>query len=129
VYQKVCDTPESSFSRGEITSILKAVPPYKKRLLVRVTLSRGNINLRDCSACVTKDAGALFAHQTGRETKRTGDSDDGKGETEGFGAHIEGLRHNNDTKVSSPSIPMPHVIDSLVELSGIEPLTSSLRKC
>ena len=24
---------------------------------------------------------------------------------------------------------MPHVIDSLVELSGIEPLTSSLRKC
>jgi hypothetical protein len=34
---------------------------------------------------------------------------------------------NNDTKVSPPSIPLPHVIDSLVELSGIEPLTSSLR--
>ncbi len=34
---------------------------------------------------------------------------------------------NNDTKVSLPSIPPPHVIDSMVELSGIEPLTSSLR--
>ena len=31
------------------------------------------------------------------------------------------------TKLVSRSIPLPHVIDSLVELSGIEPLTSSLR--
>jgi hypothetical protein len=33
-----------------------------------------------------------------------------------------------DTKVPVPSLPMPQVIDSMVELSGIEPLTSSLRK-
>jgi hypothetical protein len=39
----------------------------------------------------------------------------------------KGYDTNNDTKVPLPSIPMPHVIDSLVELSGIEPLTSSLR--
>ena len=39
----------------------------------------------------------------------------------------KGYDTNDDTKVSLASIPMPHVIDSLVELSGIEPLTSSLR--
>ena len=38
-----------------------------------------------------------------------------------------GYDTNSDTKVSLHSIPMPHVIDSLVELSGIEPLASSLR--
>jgi hypothetical protein len=32
----------------------------------------------------------------------------------------EGYDTNNDAKVSLPSIPLPHVIDSLVELSGIE---------
>jgi len=39
----------------------------------------------------------------------------------------KGYDTDNDTEVSLPSIPLPHVIDSLVELSGIEPLTSSLR--
>jgi Phage integrase family len=39
----------------------------------------------------------------------------------------KGYDTNSDTKVSLASIPMPHVIDSMVELSGIEPLTSSLR--
>jgi integrase len=39
----------------------------------------------------------------------------------------KGYDTNNDTRVSLTSTPMPHVIDSLVELSGIEPLTSSLR--
>jgi integrase len=34
---------------------------------------------------------------------------------------------NNDTKVHLSPLPMPQVIDSMVELSGIEPLTSSLR--
>ncbi len=34
---------------------------------------------------------------------------------------------NNDTKVPLASLPMPQVIESMVELSGIEPLTSSLR--
>ncbi len=38
-----------------------------------------------------------------------------------------GYDTNNDTKVPMSSLPMPQVIDSLVELSGIEPLTSSLR--
>ncbi len=38
-----------------------------------------------------------------------------------------GYDTNNDTKVPVSSLPMPQVIDSLVELSGIEPLTSSLR--
>jgi hypothetical protein len=39
----------------------------------------------------------------------------------------KGYDANDDTKVQSGSIPMLHVVDSLVELSGIEPLTSSLR--
>jgi len=39
----------------------------------------------------------------------------------------EGYDTNNDTNVPLASIPLPHVIESLVELSGIEPLTSSLR--
>ncbi len=38
-----------------------------------------------------------------------------------------GYDTNNDTKVPLSSLPMPQVIDSMVELSGIEPLTSSLR--
>ena len=38
-----------------------------------------------------------------------------------------GYDTNNDTKVSSSLPLMPQVVDSLVELSGIEPLTSSLR--
>jgi hypothetical protein len=39
----------------------------------------------------------------------------------------KGYNTNSDTKVSLSSILMPHVIESMVELSGIEPLTSSLR--
>jgi hypothetical protein len=39
----------------------------------------------------------------------------------------KGYDTNNDTKVSSDLAFMPQVVDSLVELSGIEPLTSSLR--
>ncbi len=39
----------------------------------------------------------------------------------------EGYDTNHDTKVPSGLPFMPQVIDSLVELSGIEPLTSSLR--
>jgi len=42
-------------------------------------------------------------------------------------AKTEGYDTNSDTKVSPLAMPLPHVIDSLVELSGIEPLTSSLR--
>ena len=38
-----------------------------------------------------------------------------------------GYDTNNDTKVPSSLPLMPQVVDSLVELSGIEPLTSSLR--
>jgi integrase len=44
-----------------------------------------------------------------------------------FGGKTEGYDTKSDTNVSPDAIPMPHVIDSLVELSGIEPLTSSLR--
>jgi len=40
-----------------------------------------------------------------------------------------GYNTKDDTNVSSSFTPMPHVIESMVELSGIEPLTSSLRKC
>jgi integrase len=38
-----------------------------------------------------------------------------------------GYDANSDTKMSLSYIPMPHVIDSMVELCGIEPQTSSLR--
>ncbi len=38
-----------------------------------------------------------------------------------------GYDTNNDTNVLGSSLPMPQVIHSMVELSGIEPLTSSLR--
>jgi integrase len=40
---------------------------------------------------------------------------------------IEGYATNNDTKRRLDSDGMPQVVDLLVELSGIEPLTSSLR--
>jgi hypothetical protein len=39
----------------------------------------------------------------------------------------EGYDTNNDTRLQKDMEGMPQVIDSLVELSGIEPLTSSLR--
>jgi integrase len=39
----------------------------------------------------------------------------------------EGYDTNHDTNVPLDSTPMPYVIESMVELSGIEPLTSSLR--
>ncbi len=39
----------------------------------------------------------------------------------------KGYDTNNDTKVPSSLPLMPQVVESLVELSGIEPLTSSLR--
>jgi integrase len=39
----------------------------------------------------------------------------------------KGYDTNNDTKVTPGLAFMPQIIDSLVELSGIEPLTSSLR--
>ncbi len=38
-----------------------------------------------------------------------------------------GYDTKNDTKIPVSFLPMPQVIDSMVELSGIEPLTSSLR--
>jgi integrase len=38
-----------------------------------------------------------------------------------------GYDTNSDTRVSLSSMPLPHVIENMVELSGIEPLTSSLR--
>ena len=43
------------------------------------------------------------------------------------GGTTEGYDTNNDTKLSHEFAGLPKVIDSLVELSGIEPLTSSLR--
>ncbi len=51
----------------------------------------------------------------------------GRGEEGSLERRSRGYDTNNDTKASLGSIPLPHVIDSLVELSGIEPLTSSLR--
>ena len=42
-------------------------------------------------------------------------------------AHRRVTTQTTTQKCRRESIPMPHVIDSLVELSGIEPLTSSLR--
>ena len=39
----------------------------------------------------------------------------------------EGYDTNNDTKLRREMEGMPQVVDSVVELSGIEPLTSSLR--
>jgi integrase len=47
-------------------------------------------------------------------------SNDFEGKTVGYDT-------NNDTNVLFESMPMPQVLESLVELSGIEPLTSSLR--
>jgi integrase len=47
-------------------------------------------------------------------------SSDSEGRTEGYDT-------NHDTNKGGSPIPMPYVVDSLVELSGIEPLTSSLR--
>jgi len=44
-----------------------------------------------------------------------------------FGQGTKGYDTNQVTNVMSRSLPMPRVIKSMVELSGIEPLTSSLR--
>jgi integrase len=44
-----------------------------------------------------------------------------------FEPEARGYDTNGDTNPPPDSAPMPYVIDSLVELSGIEPLTSSLR--
>jgi integrase len=51
----------------------------------------------------------------------------GRGKEANSERTLKGYDTNNDTKVPLPSIPLPYVIESLVELSGIEPLTSSLR--
>jgi hypothetical protein len=49
--------------------------------------------------------------------------------TMGRGKQSDSERKNRgyDTKVPMRSLPMPQVTDFMVELSGIEPLTSSLR--
>jgi integrase len=51
----------------------------------------------------------------------------GKGKQAHSERTSKGYDTNNDTKLSSAIPFMPQVIDSMVELSGIEPLTSSLR--
>ena len=43
------------------------------------------------------------------------------------GGTTEGYDTNNDTKLQREMEGMPQVVESLVELSGIEPLASSLR--
>jgi Phage integrase family len=43
------------------------------------------------------------------------------------GSKREGYDTNNDTRLRKEMEGMPQIIDSMVELSGIEPLTSSLR--
>ena len=43
------------------------------------------------------------------------------------GDTAEGYDTNNDTKLRREMRVMPQVVESLVELSGIEPLASSLR--
>ena len=50
----------------------------------------------------------------------------GRGKQGGAEHSSKGYDTNNDTKVASRQ-RLPQMIDSLVELSGIEPLTSSLR--
>jgi hypothetical protein len=47
----------------------------------------------------------------------------GKSESAG-----EGYDTNSDTKKRPPWEDMPQLVESMVELSGIEPLASSLRK-
>jgi hypothetical protein len=44
-----------------------------------------------------------------------------------FEGRMEGYGTNHDTKSLPDLTIVPQIIDSLVELSGIEPLTSSLR--
>jgi integrase len=46
---------------------------------------------------------------------------------ENSGSKTEGYDTNNDTNEDDYPLPMPYVIENMVELSGIEPLTSSLR--
>jgi hypothetical protein len=50
----------------------------------------------------------------------------GKGKEGNSERTSKGYDTNNDTKVPSRSIQMPHVIDYLVELDGLELSTSSL---
>ena len=46
----------------------------------------------------------------------------------GYSGYItEGYDTNNDTKLRKEMEGIPQVVESLVELSGIEPLASSLR--
>jgi hypothetical protein len=59
--------------------------------------------------------------------KRAGRADDGKGKQTDSERTSKGYDTNNHTKVPSDLAFMPQVVDSMVELSGIEPLTSSLR--
>jgi integrase len=47
--------------------------------------------------------------------------------TSDSGSKREGYDTNNDTKLQKEMDGMPQLVDSVVELSGIEPLTSSLR--
>jgi integrase len=51
----------------------------------------------------------------------------GSGQTADSERTTKGYDTNNDTNMSLGPLPMPQVIHSMVELSGIEPLTSSLR--
>jgi len=52
----------------------------------------------------------------------------GRGKEGNSDGTSKGYHTNKDAKAPSDIPFMPHVIDSMVELSGIEPLTSSLRK-
>jgi hypothetical protein len=48
-------------------------------------------------------------------------------QTRESGGRAQGYGTNNDTKLRTEMGGMPQVVESLVELSGIEPLASSLR--
>jgi len=61
------------------------------------------------------------------ETHRSRFTVDEAVSSESFGVMQKGRGTKSDTNVLLKSLRMPQVVESLVELSGIEPLTSSLR--
>ncbi len=81
----------------------------------------------NCRSRVEENAPALLARSHGSQEECTGRAGNETGSAGDSGDTSRGYDTRIDTKKRQTSEAMPHLVDSMVELSGIEPLTSSLR--
>jgi hypothetical protein len=106
---------------------LNSIPPSTCSHAASLPGANVIIHHVDCGSRLAQDARPQLPRQAGRQENRAGRADNGRGKEADSERTSKGYDTKEDTKLPSGLPFMPQVIDSLVELSGIEPLTSSLR--